>query len=198
MRSLSDCAGLGMTKISSDPALHSLLGRELTCRHPSSTHPGPRMRCFRKRRADRLPSTVLKGWNPCISVQVCLPDASQSLLALETHTPLPLIHFHLLVMYSVCLGLAVLYFFVLAASALPVQEFVKRDNAGSVSCKLVQYTFLNCSLLETQGTYYDTGTGACGYTDNNNDPIVAISHLIYGDGGSCNQVRHPCWTPAGV
>ncbi|EPS96079.1 hypothetical protein FOMPIDRAFT_92838 [Fomitopsis schrenkii] len=71
-------------------------------------------------------------------------------------------------MYSVCLGLAVLYFFVLAASALPVQEFVKRDNAGS-------------------GTYYDTGTGACGYTDNNNDPIVAISHLIYGDGGSCNQ-----------
>ncbi|KZT05084.1 uncharacterized protein LAESUDRAFT_656468, partial [Laetiporus sulphureus 93-53] len=38
-----------------------------------------------------------------------------------------------------------------------------------------------------QGTYYDTGTGACGYTDSNNDPVVAISHLIYGNGEHCNQ-----------
>ncbi|KAI0725545.1 RlpA-like double-psi beta-barrel-protein domain-containing protein-containing protein [Fomitopsis betulina] len=71
-------------------------------------------------------------------------------------------------MYSVGLGLAVLYFLVPAVAALPVQHFSKRDNTGD-------------------GTYYDTGTGACGYTDSNNDPIVAISHVIYGDGESCNQ-----------
>ena len=39
-----------------------------------------------------------------------------------------------------------------------------------------------------QATYYATGTGACGYTDNDSLPIVAISHLIYGNGGNCNQV----------
>jgi len=38
-----------------------------------------------------------------------------------------------------------------------------------------------------RATYYETGTGACGYTDNNSDPIVAISHLIYGNGGNCDQ-----------
>ncbi|CCM05816.1 uncharacterized protein FIBRA_08050 [Fibroporia radiculosa] len=40
---------------------------------------------------------------------------------------------------------------------------------------------------EGWATWYDTGLGACGYTDSNSDPVVAISHLIYGSGGNCNQ-----------
>ncbi|CCM05810.1 uncharacterized protein FIBRA_08044 [Fibroporia radiculosa] len=40
---------------------------------------------------------------------------------------------------------------------------------------------------EGWATWYDTGLGACGYTDSNSSPVVAISHLIYGSGGNCNQ-----------
>ncbi|CCL99828.1 uncharacterized protein FIBRA_01852 [Fibroporia radiculosa] len=59
--------------------------------------------------------------------------------------------------------------FISAVHALPVPALDKRDT------------------YEGRGTYYQTGLGACGYTDNNSDPIVAVSHLIYGDGGYCNQ-----------
>ncbi|GBE83132.1 RlpA-like double-psi beta-barrel-protein domain-containing protein-containing protein [Sparassis latifolia] len=38
-----------------------------------------------------------------------------------------------------------------------------------------------------RGTWFDVGLGACGYTDQNSDHIVAISHDIYGSGGNCNQ-----------
>ncbi|KAG2123347.1 RlpA-like double-psi beta-barrel-protein domain-containing protein-containing protein [Suillus cothurnatus] len=38
-----------------------------------------------------------------------------------------------------------------------------------------------------EGTWFEVGTGACGYTDTDDDPIVAISTGIYGDGGNCNQ-----------
>jgi len=38
-----------------------------------------------------------------------------------------------------------------------------------------------------RATYYEVGLGACGYTDTDSEPIVAISHLIYGSGGNCNQ-----------
>jgi len=38
-----------------------------------------------------------------------------------------------------------------------------------------------------QATYYEVGLGACGYTDTDSEPVVAISHLIYGSGGNCNQ-----------
>ncbi|KZT67882.1 hypothetical protein DAEQUDRAFT_693440 [Daedalea quercina L-15889] len=38
-----------------------------------------------------------------------------------------------------------------------------------------------------KATYYYPGLGACGETDGNNDPVVAISHLIYGSGGNCFQ-----------
>jgi len=30
-----------------------------------------------------------------------------------------------------------------------------------------------------QGTYYGTGLGACGITNNDNQPIVAVSHLLF-------------------
>ncbi|KAG1822569.1 RlpA-like double-psi beta-barrel-protein domain-containing protein-containing protein [Suillus subaureus] len=42
----------------------------------------------------------------------------------------------------------------------------------------------------TKGTWFETGTGACGYTDSDDDPIVAISAEIYGSGGNCNQWIH--------
>ncbi|KAI0725544.1 RlpA-like double-psi beta-barrel-protein domain-containing protein-containing protein [Fomitopsis betulina] len=42
-----------------------------------------------------------------------------------------------------------------------------------------------------KATYYYPGLGACGKTDSNSDPVVAISHLIYGSGGNCFQVLTP-------
>ena len=44
------------------------------------------------------------------------------------------------------------------------------------------------SQLPPQGTWYEVGLGACGYTDSDSDYVVAISHDIYGSGGNCNQV----------
>ncbi|KAG1765916.1 RlpA-like double-psi beta-barrel-protein domain-containing protein-containing protein [Suillus occidentalis] len=41
-----------------------------------------------------------------------------------------------------------------------------------------------------KGTWFEVGTGACGYTDTDDDPIVAISAEIYGSGGNCNQWIH--------
>lgn len=41
-----------------------------------------------------------------------------------------------------------------------------------------------------EGTWFEVGTGACGYTDTDSDPIVAISAKIYGSGGNCNQWIH--------
>ncbi|KAI0931050.1 hypothetical protein AcW1_001455 [Taiwanofungus camphoratus] len=38
-----------------------------------------------------------------------------------------------------------------------------------------------------RATWFYPDVGACGYTDTDSDPIVAISHLIYGSGGNCNQ-----------
>ncbi|PCH42902.1 hypothetical protein WOLCODRAFT_90050 [Wolfiporia cocos MD-104 SS10] len=37
-------------------------------------------------------------------------------------------------------------------------------------------------------TWYDAGLGACGYTDNDSEHVVAISHDIFGSGGNCNQI----------
>ncbi|KZT67878.1 hypothetical protein DAEQUDRAFT_728653 [Daedalea quercina L-15889] len=71
-------------------------------------------------------------------------------------------------MYSTALAFCVLQF-VFAATALPLKSLIKRDD------------------FQGDATYYETGTGACGYTDNDSDPILAISHLVYGDGGRCNQ-----------
>ncbi|TFY66990.1 hypothetical protein EVJ58_g1915 [Rhodofomes roseus] len=73
-------------------------------------------------------------------------------------------------MFSVAFAFCVLQLFaVLVVSALPLKTLIKRDD------------------FQGNATYYETGTGACGYTDSDSDPIVAISHLIYGDGGNCNQ-----------
>lgn len=83
---------------------------------------------------------MIKGWDPWLRQvpkflsYLTLPSRS---LHCKTHTPLPLILFCLLVMYSVGLGLAVLYFLVPAVAALPVQHFSKRDNTGDVSCRLI-------------------------------------------------------------
>ncbi|KII86657.1 hypothetical protein PLICRDRAFT_113446 [Plicaturopsis crispa FD-325 SS-3] len=41
-----------------------------------------------------------------------------------------------------------------------------------------------------RGTWFDVGLGNCGYTDQNSDPILAISTDIYGSGGNCNQWVH--------
>ncbi|KAJ3475002.1 hypothetical protein NLI96_g12121 [Meripilus lineatus] len=38
-----------------------------------------------------------------------------------------------------------------------------------------------------RATWFNPGLGACGFVDGDNSPIVAISHLIYGSGGNCNQ-----------
>jgi hypothetical protein len=43
-----------------------------------------------------------------------------------------------------------------------------------------------------QGTFYDTGLGACGITNNDNDPIIAVSQLLFDtypgyDGGNPNK-----------
>ena len=40
-----------------------------------------------------------------------------------------------------------------------------------------------------QGTWYNTGLGACGITNNDSQFIIAISADIYGDAGNCGQVR---------
>ena len=47
---------------------------------------------------------------------------------------------------------------------------------------------MTCAHCHQQATYYYPGLGACGETDGNSDPVVAISHLIYGNGGNCFQV----------
>ncbi|KAH9921657.1 RlpA-like double-psi beta-barrel-protein domain-containing protein-containing protein [Fomitopsis serialis] len=72
-------------------------------------------------------------------------------------------------MYSTIFAFCVLQLIVQAARALPLKALGKRDD------------------YQGDATYFETGTGACGYTDNDSDPIVAISHLIYGEGGNCNQ-----------
>jgi len=72
-------------------------------------------------------------------------------------------------MYSAIFAFCALQLIVLAACASLLKALVKRDD------------------YQGNATYYETGTGACGYTDSDSDPIVAISHLIYGDGGNCNQ-----------
>lgn len=41
-----------------------------------------------------------------------------------------------------------------------------------------------------KGTWFEVGTGACGYTDSDSDPIVAISAQIYGSGSNCDQWIH--------
>ncbi|EPT03819.1 hypothetical protein FOMPIDRAFT_87772 [Fomitopsis schrenkii] len=76
-------------------------------------------------------------------------------------------------MYAFAFAFSALQLLLLASSALPM-NFTKpiltsRDDYYG------------------NATYYTTGRGACGYTDDDSLPIVAISHLIYGDGGSCNQ-----------
>ncbi|THG97299.1 hypothetical protein EW026_g4672 [Hermanssonia centrifuga] len=38
-----------------------------------------------------------------------------------------------------------------------------------------------------RGTYFDTGLGACGWTNQNSDKIIAISSSIFGSGGNCGQ-----------
>ncbi|GBE77842.1 hypothetical protein SCP_0107240 [Sparassis crispa] len=47
-------------------------------------------------------------------------------------------------------------------------------------------------------TWYEVGLGACGYTDKDSDPIVAISYIIYGSGGSCGQWMHITNTVNGI
>ncbi|KAF7795163.1 hypothetical protein EIP86_006312 [Pleurotus ostreatoroseus] len=38
-----------------------------------------------------------------------------------------------------------------------------------------------------RGTWFDTGLGACGWTNVNTDKIIAISSSIYGSGTNCGQ-----------
>ncbi|KAH8104792.1 Non-catalytic module family EXPN protein [Cristinia sonorae] len=38
-----------------------------------------------------------------------------------------------------------------------------------------------------KGTWYDAGLGACGYTDSNNDLVVALPVKAYGNGENCNK-----------
>ncbi|OJA10225.1 hypothetical protein AZE42_11607 [Rhizopogon vesiculosus] len=38
-----------------------------------------------------------------------------------------------------------------------------------------------------EGTWYEVGTGACGYTDTDSDLVVAVSSDIYDAGAYCNQ-----------
>lgn len=78
---------------------------------------------------------------------------------------------------------------VVAASALPANLTGRDDYYGDARRDhLPTVTTPLTSGFHMQATYYATGTGACGYTDNDSLPIVAISHLIYGNGGNCNQV----------
>ncbi|KAI0734412.1 RlpA-like double-psi beta-barrel-protein domain-containing protein-containing protein [Fomitopsis betulina] len=76
-------------------------------------------------------------------------------------------------MYASAFAICALQLLVIAASALPtvtrLPKLTSRDDYYG------------------NATYYSTGKGACGYTDDDSLPIVAISHIIYGDGGSCNQ-----------
>jgi len=38
-----------------------------------------------------------------------------------------------------------------------------------------------------RGTWFYPGLGACGFTDGNNDPVVAISSQRWNNGENCNQ-----------
>ncbi|THH27881.1 hypothetical protein EUX98_g6314 [Antrodiella citrinella] len=38
-----------------------------------------------------------------------------------------------------------------------------------------------------RGTWYDAGLGACGFTDSNSDPVIALSVGDYGSGENCNR-----------
>ena len=46
-------------------------------------------------------------------------------------------------------------------------------------------------LLTGQGTYYDPGLGACGYTNAESDRIVAISHELFDSFGTGNPNNNP-------
>lgn len=56
-----------------------------------------------------------------------------------------------------------------------------RDSASTFQI------LLHRTLTITQATYFDAGLGACGHTDNNNVPLVALSTKIYNK-KLCNQV----------
>ena len=81
---------------------------------------------------------------------------------------------------------------VFASPTVADDALVKRDSeithSGKVGivCSFFQVYF--CTEPQTQATWFHPDVGACGYTDGDSDPIVAISHLIYGSGGNCNQV----------
>ncbi|KAL4250303.1 Plant Cell Wall Expansin [Abortiporus biennis] len=64
-----------------------------------------------------------------------------------------------------------------AVVATPLNQNVPAKRAGEVT-------------HSGQATYFEVGLGACGHTDSNSYPVVAISSQIYGSGGNCNQWLH--------
>jgi len=74
--------------------------------------------------------------------------------------------------------LATLYMFFVAICAAPIPSDETDGIAQALDKRVTHYG---------QGTWFYPGLGACGYTDGNDDPIVAISADIYGSGGNCDQ-----------
>jgi len=68
---------------------------------------------------------------------------------------------------------------------------------GTIICVLISFVFAapievrtaisKRDIYDGQATYYETGQGACGYTDSDSDPVVAVSQSIYGGGGYCDR-----------
>lgn len=41
-----------------------------------------------------------------------------------------------------------------------------------------------------QGTWYNTGLGACGWTNKDSDKVVALPTAVYGSGSHCGKTVH--------
>lgn len=61
--------------------------------------------------------------------------------------------------------------------------------SGKGTCHLPHLQRPICSQYFSQGTWYDTGLGACGWNNVNSDAVIALSPSVYSGGSHCGQVR---------
>ncbi|KAI0081549.1 hypothetical protein K474DRAFT_1656335 [Panus rudis PR-1116 ss-1] len=72
-------------------------------------------------------------------------------------------------------------FFIALASVLSVA------TASPVPSNETEVLETRAATRTGRGTWFNVGLGACGNTDHDSQPVVAISSSIYGNGGNCNQ-----------
>ncbi|KLO11493.1 Non-catalytic module family EXPN protein [Schizopora paradoxa] len=77
-------------------------------------------------------------------------------------------------MFNTKLFVAAIAAFAIPAMASPVENATLAVRADDVT-------------HTGRGTWFHPGLGACGQTNNDNDPVVAIGIGRFGSGGNCNQ-----------